>query len=96
MVLVKKYGNALWFYKLPVQTHAFTQSLHGLECCSILVQWSASSLAGSFLVDMCAVILILSLTFDLSRAKTGTVFLRGINHASGYGHTAIPSLDESS
>ena len=36
----------------------------------------------TFLVDMRATLLILSLTFALSRAKTGTVFLRGINQAS--------------
>ena len=76
--------------------HPFTHSLDAVERSSISVKCSARRFTGTVLVDMCAVLVILSLTFALSRAKTGTVFLRGINHASGYGHTAIPSLDESS
>ena len=97
MVSVKKnYGNVFVVLQITCPKHPFTHSLDVVERCSISVKYSARRSTGTVLVDMCAMILVLSLTFALSRAKTGTVFLRGINHASGYVYIAIPSLDKSS
>ena len=68
---------------VPVKNYAFAHSLSVVERCSISVKCSARRFTGTVLVDMCAMILVLSLTFALSRAQTGTctVFLRGINCA---------------
>ena len=89
MVPVKNYGNVF----VVLQKHPFTHSLDTVERCSISVKCSARSFADTFLVDMCAMVLILSLAFAPSRAKTGTVFLRGINCASGVVYTANPTLN---
>ena len=68
--------------QITCSKHPFTYSLDVVERCSISVKCSARRFTGTGLVDMCAMVLVLSLTFALSRAKTGTVFLRGINQAS--------------
>ena len=87
----KNYGNVFVVLQITCPKQPLTRSFDGIERYSISAKCGARPFTVflvvfffSFLVDMCAVLLILSLTFALGRAKkgTGTVLLRRYKCAS--------------
>ena len=86
MVPVKKYGNVFVVLQISCPKLPFTHSFDDIERCSISAKCRARPslcvcvcVCVCFLDDMCAVFLILSLTFAPSLAKTGTILLLSIN-----------------